>query len=82
MVTVNCVSLEFGALFGATVLVGAEIIGVSIGFQMLTIATIVDAIIMIKYIISGIFHRRSFLWLLSDLNFIYIQILISYVDDI
>lgn len=48
---------------------GAEIIGASIGFQMLTMAAMVDAIITIKYITSGIFHRRSFLWLLSDLNF-------------
>jgi hypothetical protein len=56
-------------------LAGAEIIGASIGFQMLTMAAMVDAIITIKYITSGIFHRRSFLWLLSDLNFNYKQIL-------
>ena len=54
----------------AGTLLGAEMIGASTGFQRLMIAAIEDAITAIKYIMSGIFQIRSFLWLLSDLNFI------------
>jgi hypothetical protein len=48
-------------LLDAGTLLGAEIIGASTGFQRLMMAAIEDAIIAIKYIISGIFQMRSFL---------------------
>jgi hypothetical protein len=57
----------------AEMLLGAEMMGASTGFQRLMMAAIEDAIIAIKYIMSGIFQMRSFLWLLSNLNFICVQ---------
>lgn len=66
----------------AGMLLGAEMIGASTGFQRLMIAAIEDAITAIKYIMSGIFQIALFFGYYPILTSSNTPILISCSDDI